>query len=841
MKKSMNKFLAVILSLTLLLSMFPINAMAMEYDSAEPSPAVFTVTKVKGVNDKEVHIEVRISENTQIASAGIELLFDSSKLLVTGYEAGEVFINGMTAINGNVSDKVIVSFVTMEPIVEAGTIFSVDFLVTSEDYNEKLNLDINVTELTDINGYSLMSSSESGTVEVVDLLYGDVDFDNKVTSVDALKILSASTEEITLTDAEAKAADVNGDAMVTVTDALQVLYYSAEMLDDFYIYHLYSPTNVKVSSLGEYEFTISWDNMRNVLGYNVYFNGEQINNYLLTDNSVTIGGFDGDPSIAPRIHNYINHNTEYDIQITSVNSLKESEKSELLTVKTNRAYSMVTFKDWDGSVIGKTQKVLYGQDAVVPNDPQREGYVFIGWDKDTTNIVDDAVITALYEMARYDYIFCDFDGKELYRQNIVHGGTATPPTDPQRKGYTFDGWYTAAEGGSKITDFSSVTAETTVYAHYKINDYTITFNSNGGSAVNKIVAQYQSKLTKPSNPTKLGYGFAGWYKESSLSNQWNFNTDKVDGDTTLYAKWNPVSITIDKSNVTLNATGATAQLKATITGGTDTITWSTSDSKVATVSATGLVTAKGHGTATIYIKGTSSERRPVCMVTVNASKPGYVCNVSGTTLTVRTGPSTSYSAAGKLNNNEEVTVYGEMVAHGASGQTGWYNIKTASGVVGYVSANYITFTKPVLPSFIIPVDNHRITSGYSSAHTAVDLVGSTNVKATASGKVIKKFAGCSHHTNASKPYTQNDPRGFSYRYCKCGGQIGGNYVWIEHADGYVSKYHHLKSVSVEVGQFVTVGQSIGVMGNTGASTGVHLHFAMTKNGKTVNPRNVIGF
>lgn len=699
MKKAKNKIVSLLLVFTFLLSLVPINVSAVgssETTSDGATLAEFTVTKVKGINNKEVTIEVRVSENSQIASAGIELLFDSSKLLVQDYRAGEVFSKGMTAINGNISDKVIVSYVSMEPVVDEGTIFSVDFLVTSEDFNEKLDLNIHVTELTDINGENLKSTSESGSVEIVDLLYGDVDFNNKVSASDALQILSYCTEEIEFSTEAEKAADVNGDDKITVTDALQVLYYSAEMLDDFYIYTLQAPQNVNISELGEYEFTISWDSMRYVLGYNVYFNGEKINNDLLTTNSVTIGGDNGDLSISPRIHNYIDHNTEYTIEITAINSLKESEKSELLNVKTKRAYSYVTFKDWDGSIIGKKQRVLYGQDAIVPNNPVREGYVFTGWDKDTTNIIEDVVITAQYEVARYDYIFYDYNGEELYRQNVIHGGTATPPENPKRKGYTFAGWYTSAEGGTQVTDFSDVKEEKAVYANYTINTYTVTFNSNGGSEVGSVNADYQSTISKPSNPTKLGYGFAGWYKESSLSNEWNFSKDKLDDDTTLYAKWNPVTITIDKSNLTFNTIGATGQLNATISGGTDSITWSSSNSAIAVVNSNGLVTAKGHGTATIYIQGTSSERRPVCMVTVNASKTAWVCNTGNVNLTIRSQGTTASSVVGYLKEGTEITVYGNLQNAGVSGQTGWYQISSASGN-GWVSANYVTFTKPSIP------------------------------------------------------------------------------------------------------------------------------------------------
>ena len=65
----------------------------------------------------------------------------------------------------------------------------------------------------------------------------------------------------------------------------------------------------------------------------------------------------------------------------------------------------------------------------------------------------------------------------------------------------------------------------------------------------------------------------------------------------------------------------------------------------------------------------------------------------------------------------------------------------------------------------------------------------------------------------------------------------GNFVWLQHADGWVTKYMHLDggTVRVSVGQTVTAGQALGMMGNTGNSTGCHLHFQAERNGVPVDP------
>jgi len=115
-------------------------------------------------------------------------------------------------------------------------------------------------------------------------------------------------------------------------------------------------------------------------------------------------------------------------------------------------------------------------------------------------------------------------------------------------------------------------------------------------------------------------------------------------------------------------------------------------------------------------------------------------------------------------------------------------------------------------SFSWPVSSPKITSRYGprwgSTHRGIDLVSSNRtIKASDNGKVT--FAGTKD----------------SY----------GNVVIIDHGNGYETLYAHMKSISVKKGDTVLKGDKLGVMGNTGNSTGVHLHFEVLKNGKHQNP------
>ena len=133
---------------------------------------------------------------------------------------------------------------------------------------------------------------------------------------------------------------------------------------------------------------------------------------------------------------------------------------------------------------------------------------------------------------------------------VKKGKTISEPTAPTRDGYTFAGWY----NGETKYDFSSkVTSDITLVARWSgqtefKDPVTITFDSNGGSSVKTITVERGSKATKPTNPTKSGYTFAGWYNGETL---FDFNT-AITANITLVAKWtegteitNPVTITFD--------------------------------------------------------------------------------------------------------------------------------------------------------------------------------------------------------------------------------------------------------------------------------------------------------
>ena len=81
---------------------------------------------------------------------------------------------------------------------------------------------------------------------------------------------------------------------------------------------------------------------------------------------------------------------------------------------------------------------------------------------------------------------------------------------PERTGYTFDGWYSDEGLTAEFSAQAAIKADTKAYAKWTVNQYTITFDADGGTAVDSITQDYGTAVIKPSNPSKAGYTFWGW-------------------------------------------------------------------------------------------------------------------------------------------------------------------------------------------------------------------------------------------------------------------------------------------------------------------------------------------
>ncbi len=103
-----------------------------------------------------------------------------------------------------------------------------------------------------------------------------------------------------------------------------------------------------------------------------------------------------------------------------------------------RTYT-VTFLDDDGTLL-KEEHVKYAQQATAPDDPFKEHHTFTGWDETFDRIVFDLTVTARYTTNTYTVTFKDHDETVLKTESVLYDTAATPPEDPFRNGYTFIGW-----------------------------------------------------------------------------------------------------------------------------------------------------------------------------------------------------------------------------------------------------------------------------------------------------------------------------------------------------------------------------------------------------------------
>ena len=226
----------------------------------------------------------------------------------------------------------------------------------------------------------------------------------------------------------------------------------------------------------------------------------------------------------------------------------------------------VTFDSNGGSAVAAITGIASGAKITQPADPTKTSNTFAGWYKadliTAWNFATDTVTSSITLYAKWtpvpvagvSTVTFDSQSATVAASPVTKTVTAPAttidalPTAPTKTGFTFDGWWTAANGGgTKFDVTTSVTATITVYAKWIAvipGTFAVTFESNGGSAVAAITGIASgAKITQPADPTKTSNTFAGWYKEVGLATPWNFTTDTVTADKTLYAKWTPIVTT----------------------------------------------------------------------------------------------------------------------------------------------------------------------------------------------------------------------------------------------------------------------------------------------------------
>ncbi len=194
----------------------------------------------------------------------------------------------------------------------------------------------------------------------------------------------------------------------------------------------------------------------------------------------------------------------------------------------------ITFDTNGGSEIAPITQD-YGTEITAPDNPTRKGYTFKGWDKEIpeTMPAENITVKAQWEINQYTIAFDTNGGSEIAPITQDYGTEITAPDNPTRKGYTFKGW-------DKEIPETMPAENMTVKAQWEINQYTIAFDTNGGSEIAPITQDYGTEITAPDNPTRKGYTFKGWNKEIpetmpaeniTVKAQWEINQYTIAFDT----------------------------------------------------------------------------------------------------------------------------------------------------------------------------------------------------------------------------------------------------------------------------------------------------------------------
>ena len=207
----------------------------------------------------------------------------------------------------------------------------------------------------------------------------------------------------------------------------------------------------------------------------------------------------------------------------------------------------VEFVNYDGSLIHEAE-YDYGDNIINPEDPTREGYTFIGWDTEVTEVKEDLKITALYNINNYEFSY-DLAGgafnEDAPSTYTIEDVTFKIP-NPIKKGYTFIGW-TTTEEKSPIVDYEIVQGtigNIELIANYEANSYKLIYDTNGAKElIEAKEINYDEKIGKLPIITKKGYNFINWTNESKeeVTATTIFNQTM---DMTIYANWNAVDYSI---------------------------------------------------------------------------------------------------------------------------------------------------------------------------------------------------------------------------------------------------------------------------------------------------------
>jgi uncharacterized repeat protein (TIGR02543 family) len=231
----------------------------------------------------------------------------------------------------------------------------------------------------------------------------------------------------------------------------------------------------------------------------------------------------------------------------------------------------ITFNSNGGSSVTAIELEAGAAIPTLPT-PTKADYNFDGWYSDealttafttTTMPENDFTLYAKWTPKTYQMIFNTNGGSAVTTIEAPYLSTITAPTNPTKKGYTFQSWHTDEALTSEPYVFGTMPSNgITLYAKWSPIVYTITFDTDGGTTIDPIELGYELDIPDVTAPTKVGYTFAGWYSDETLTTAYTITTMPLNG-ITLYAKWDAALVNVDIEIYTETLTG-TFELKETL-------------------------------------------------------------------------------------------------------------------------------------------------------------------------------------------------------------------------------------------------------------------------------------
>lgn len=578
----MKKALSLLLVLTLILGVFPISVYAEETTAATITMTTDATESLK-IGDT-FSVTAALSNNPGYASITLTLLWNSNVVKFTGFatefdEDEEVDVLKDTIIGGNIvinNDVGIITSGRTNNSSKNGTLFIANFEVIG--YGQ-CNISLDRSDITKFTLANL--NKDQISVNYVDTAVAPLVVSEPVDE-DAFTVYYQIEDTIEDDDSDT-VHEVDLDTNFNV--GVYVKAGAEQVMQAFDIYPEWNENLEFVSVAGEDNVTTIVDKMADT---DPHFQTQFEDSLASTDVTITTTGTKI-ATLTMKLKASAIYDTHYPIWIEAATNLakeKDPESVKKVTVTAEGDFNVETLKTYTvtydangGSFEGEapTQKKQHNVELTLEpgKTPSRDGYTFQGWSTTSGDNNADDMITnytaneattlyAIWKANTHTVTWKSQDGnKILDTTEVTHGETPTyngetPTKDVEGYTVTFAGWATAPNmtSGKPVTELGAVNADITYYAAFMeiINQYTITFDTDGGSEIAPITKNYDEAVGTVDDPTKTGYTFNGW---TDVDGNETEIPEKMPGwDMTLYAQWR-----INRYTITFNTDGG-SEIKA---------------------------------------------------------------------------------------------------------------------------------------------------------------------------------------------------------------------------------------------------------------------------------------